>query len=75
MNSGIILRIYSCINIFVMYWVVLITNTRSINAAFLAGIFFMFLSFIISKKSEEIMKTIKSKKFTDWLFLIFLIIV
>jgi O-antigen ligase len=74
-NSGIILRIYSCINIFVMYWVVLITNTRSINAAFLAGIFFMFLSFIISKKSEEIMKTIKSKKFTDWLFLIFLIIV
>lgn len=73
-KSNVFVRIYSSANIFIMYWVVLLTRTRSVNFGFLVGIVFFIIVFLLSKKSEETKKFVKSKKFLFWVLIVLIII-
>ncbi|WP_129409475.1 O-antigen ligase family protein [Marinitoga lauensis] len=76
-RSNIYKRIFSIISIFVMFWVLLFAQTRSIYLSFFLGMGIFTIFFILSilkNKDVEKKNYIKSKKFIIPLILIVLII-
>lgn len=65
-NSKLPTKIYSLINVFLMYWIVLFAQTRAIYAGFVFGAVLFIISMIVSKKNNETKEYIKSKKFIYW---------
>ncbi|NUU96887.1 O-antigen ligase family protein [Marinitoga sp. 1138] len=76
-NSSLLKRVFSIISIFVMFWVLLFAQTRSIYLSFFLGMaifaIFFSISFLKNKNDEDI-NYIKSKKFLIPMILIILII-
>ncbi|WGS65055.1 O-antigen ligase family protein [Marinitoga aeolica] len=76
-KSGILKRIFAIISVFVMFWVLLFAQTRSIYLSFFLGmgIFSIFFTLsILKNKDGEKFKYIKSKNFIIPLVLIILIL-
>lgn len=77
-NSNWLKKIFSLISVFVMFWVLLFAQTRSIYLSFFIGmiIFSIFFSLtLIKNKNKEDLKYIKSKNFALPLLIVILSIV
>ncbi|KLO22114.1 hypothetical protein X275_07205 [Marinitoga sp. 1197] len=74
-NSDILKKIFSIISVFIMFWVLLFAQTRSIYLSFFLGmmIFAIFFTLsILKNKDEEKVKYITSKRFIVPLLSVFL---
>ena len=69
-NTNVYIRLYSLINVFIMFWVILLAQTRSIYLATFVGMGFAIISFLISIKKDSLKTYIKSHEFRLWLILL-----
>lgn len=69
-NTNTYIRIYALANVFIMYWVVLLAQTRSIYLATFVGLGFAIVSYLISNKKDTLKNYVKSKEFRMWLILV-----
>lgn len=69
-NTNNYVRIYSFTNVFMMFWVILLAQTRSIYLATFLGLGFFLICFALSRKKESLKSYIKSKEFKLWFVLV-----
>jgi len=69
-NTNNYVRIYSLTNVFMMFWVILLAQTRSIYLATFSGLGFFLICFALSRKKESLKSYIKSKEFKLWFVLV-----
>lgn len=69
-NTNNYVRIYSLTNVFMMFWVILLAQTRSIYLATFLGLGFFLICFALSRKKESLKSYIKSKEFKLWFVLV-----
>ncbi|HPG47573.1 MAG TPA: O-antigen ligase family protein [Petrotogaceae bacterium] len=74
-DSSKLLKVYNFINIFLFYWVILLTQTRSIFLGFFVGLVFAFVCLIINLRHTEDKKYFTSKNFLLKTFSIIAILV
>jgi O-antigen ligase len=63
-------RIFSLINVFIMLWVILLAQTRSIYLSTVIGLAFSAISFFMTKKKDSLKSYIKTKQFKIWTLLV-----
>lgn len=73
-DTKIYTRIFSLINVFIMLWVILLAQTRSIYLSTFVGLAFSAISFLVAKKKESLKSYIKTKQFKIWALLVLSVI-
>jgi len=73
-DTKIYTRIFSLGNVFLMFWVILLTQTRTIYFATFIGLVFSIISFLISNKKDSLKSYAKTKEFKIWTLLVFSVI-
>ncbi|BBE31951.1 hypothetical protein OSSY52_20920 [Tepiditoga spiralis] len=74
-DSNLFIRFYGLFNIFIMYWVILFAQTRSVYMGLFAGMIVALVSVLISYKNQESKEYLKSKKFIYYFITIIIIFI